>query len=74
MFVNGEEVILFDKGVEQVLEANKDLILTTQIAGAGSFKTNNKTQGTLTLDQINKMSPDQIKANLSEIKKMAGMR
>lgn len=74
MFVNGEEVILFDKGVEQVLEANKDLILTTQIAGAGSFKTNNKAQGTLTLDQINKMSPEQIKANLSEIKKMAGMR
>lgn len=74
MFVNGEEVILFDKGVEQVLEANKDLILTTQIAGAGSFKTNNKAQGTLTLDQINKMTPDQIKANLSEIKKMAGMR
>lgn len=71
--INGE-VVPLDKLIDQVIEKNNDLILTTQIAGAGSFKTNNKAQGTLTLDQINKMTPDQIKANLSEIKKMAGMR
>jgi len=76
MFVEGDDVVLFDKGVESVLESNADLVVNKQNAGISTTKTidNDKKSSGLTLEQINKMSPDELKIHMSEIKKIAGVR
>ncbi len=76
MFADGEDVVLFDKGVEGVLSSNEDLIVNVQHGGGNTTKTTTKTTTDIGLsrDSINNMSPEDLKANIAEIKKMAGVR
>lgn len=76
MFVNGDEVMLYDKGIQSVLEANADLVVNNQIPGINTTKTkvNGQPQQSLSLEQINKMGPDELRTHMAEIKKMAGVR
>jgi len=75
VFMDGEDVVLFEDGIQKVIQENEDLVLTDQNTGGntkpGTKTTNNKTK--LSVEAINKMSPSEIKKNISEIKKM-GMR
>lgn len=75
MFVNGTELESFDIGITKVIEANKELLLNTQVAGVNSSRVNHSNAGsTLTMDRINKMTAQEIKENMAEIKKLAGVR
>lgn len=76
MFVNGDDYIMFDDGVKTVMANNEDLIINDQIAGVGSSRTNSNVRDNsqLSLDKLNKMSQSEIKARMSDIKKLAGMR
>lgn len=75
MFVVNGEYVTFDKGIGSIVEENKEFVVSSQIAGVGSFKNNVKSSSSpLTVDVINKMTPEQIKANLPEIKRMVGLK
>ena len=76
VFMNGEDVVLFEDGLKQVIQDNDDLLLSDQNPGGNTKNrttknTNNTTK--LSVEQINKMTPAELKKNIDEIKKM-GMR
>jgi len=75
VFTNGDQVILFEDGVSKLLEENEELRVVNIKPGAGSTSRIIKdSQGKLSMEAINKMSPEQIKASMAEIKKLAGIR
>ncbi len=76
VFVNGDGVMLFEDGIAKVLADNEDLLKAEIRPGAGSTSKVLKEQSTnkLSMESINKMTPEQIKVHMAEIKKLAGMR
>ena len=73
VFKNGEDVVLFADGIKSVLEDNKELLKNPQNPGANtkdknSNNTSNKNKAKYTLEQINKMSPEELKKNIKDIK------
>jgi hypothetical protein len=76
VFVEGDEVVLFDDGIKQLIADNEDLVKVGIKSGAGSTSRvlNSAPSGSLSMAAINKMSPEQIKLHMAEIKKLAGMR
>lgn len=76
MFVDGEDVVLFSNGIQKILDENSDLIVADIKGGVGVLPKGERgrNQSSLTLEMINKMTPEQRRANMSEIKKMANLR
>jgi hypothetical protein len=74
VFKNGDEVVLFKDGIEQIIKDNDDLVILDQNRGGDTknIKTNNK--ASLSLTSINKLTPEEIKSKLSDIKKLANVR
>lgn len=67
-----DEFVLFDNGINALLEEHQDLLIVDQIRG-GNIKPilSNNTDKTLSMESINKMSPEQIKENIDAIWKLA---
>lgn len=76
VFMDGENVVLFEDGIKKIIEDNEDLRKVSIKPGAGSTSKviKDNVQGSLSLEAINKMSPAEIKANMAAIKKSVGMR
>lgn len=76
LWKDGESTKSFDKGLESFLKANEKLLLSNQNPGLKTVKpkTAGASDSSLTLEEINKMTPEQIKENLAAIKKAAGSR
>jgi len=77
VFVDGDNLIPFAAGITKLINDNQDLVIADIKPGAGVGKTNsrNVTQNTvLTIEQINKLSPAEIKAHMAELKKLAGIK
>lgn len=76
VFKNGDEIILFEDGIKSIFKDNPDLVIPDIRPGMGiSTKVTSQTnKPKLTIDAINKMTPEQIKANMDEIRKLAGVR
>jgi hypothetical protein len=77
VFVSGDDsVILFEEGIQNILNDNEDLLKVDIKSGAGSTSKSFKdtSTGSLSMEAINKMTPEQIKAHMAQIKKLAGIR
>jgi len=72
VFMDGETPTLFKNGIEKVLADNADLLISEQNPGANTkgrtnTTTNNKA---ISLADINKMTPEQIKENMESIRSL----
>jgi len=68
-----DEVELFDAGINKILSEYQDLLIVEQVKGSnikGSNLSNNN-EKQLSMDVINKMTPEQIKENMDAIWKLA---
>ena len=75
-WIEGEERGSFDDGIKSYIDSRPDIVKNGQRGGAGSTPGSGAGAGTKTLsyEQIEGMSKDEIKANLSDIKKSYGIK
>jgi hypothetical protein len=68
----GDEKKHITKLIEEVLDQNKDILKINQRPGAEAKPSgDNVSQHALTLEKINKMTPEEIKLHLNDIRKLA---
>jgi len=72
-FKEGENKVAFNDGILKLLEERQDIIKNVQRGGAGSNPTTKDTGKKYTFEQIEKMSKDDIKANMADIKASLGI-
>lgn len=71
VFTNGDDVVLFDEGIETLIKEHEDLLKVNQKSGSGSTFSNNRSNvGKLTLEDVNNMSKEEISKNINEIKQL----
>lgn len=75
VFMDNDTPTTLDAGIAKLMTKYADLVIADQNPGANTKnKPTSNNVSNITLDSIKKMTPEQIKANLSDIKKLAGSR
>lgn len=72
VFVNGDDLTALDKGIEGLFKKHADLLISEQNPGSnnkGRINTTNNNKA-ISLSDINKMTPEQLRENMANIKKM----
>lgn len=72
----GDDVLSLEEGIKRVFSEYDDMLVLDQVSGAGSSKgTKDKSkESSLTLDDFNKMTPEQRKAHKKELHKLMGIK
>lgn len=71
VFVSGDEVESFEKGIEKLLKKHQDLLINPSKEGNRTNNRINTNKSNLTLEGINKLNRDEALEKISEIKKLA---
>jgi hypothetical protein len=73
-FKEGEAKVAFDDGIKKLLETRTDILKNGQKGGANSSPQSNTETKKYSIDQINGMSKEDIKANLKDVKASLGIK
>lgn len=74
VFKHGENVIGFEDGIKNLLDQRKDIVKNVQVAGSRTNPTTSNDMPKNINDLIANGTPEQIQANLAEIKKSLNLK
>lgn len=74
VWIDGEDRGSFDDGIKTYIESRSDIVKNGQKGGAGSPPVNGPSNKKYTVEQVQGMSKDEVRANLSEIKESLGFK
>jgi hypothetical protein len=74
VFKDGENKVAFEDGIKKLLEQRTDILKNVQKGGADSRPATNNNSKKFSIEQIEKMSREDIAANLTDIKTSLGIK
>jgi len=72
-WIEGEDRKAFDDGIQRFIESRPDIVRNVQKGGAGSPPPSGEGNKTFSFEKVENMSRDEIRENLTDIKKSFGL-